>query len=155
MKQLSMEFKGRKKQEQVTIQRLQQVVDLVADGAALCDALNDSNLSGNMGKYLVQANIFKRVTGRKVIVLVPKLQRRHYYKVRELQKKYNQERHNKKQPYWFNTVKANTDMVGLVNLPKATEPTNPVQLQRTRKPRVKKIVALPWWKRFLLYLLNK
>jgi hypothetical protein len=38
------------------------------------------------------------------------------------------------------TSKPDTDMLGLVNMPK-TQP-------------IKKVVALPWWKRFLLYLLN-
>jgi len=36
--------------------------------------------------------------------------------------------------------KADTDMLGLVNMPK-TQP-------------IKKVERLPWWKRFLLYLLN-
>lgn len=43
-----------------------------------------------------------------------------------------------------------TDMLGLVNMPQ----TKPIKLQRSPKPRVKKAVVLPWWKRFLLYLLN-
>jgi hypothetical protein len=49
---------------------------------------------------------------------------------------------NAKNKYYsdIQASKPDTDMLGLVNMPK-TEP-------------IKKAVALPWWKRFLLYLLN-
>ena len=49
-----------------------------------------------------------------------------------------------------NYTKADTDMLGLVNMPS----NEPGLIKRISKPRVKKAVALPWWKRFLLYLAN-
>jgi hypothetical protein len=48
---------------------------------------------------------------------------------------------NGKATSYYPAPKADTDMVGLVNMPKS-------------KP-VKKAVALPWWKRILLYLANQ
>ena len=134
MKQTTMQFE---KKQPVTIQRLQSVVDLVSQGMILNHALRQVSLKGSMGKYLVSARILARLDGRTVVVLKPKLERKDFYRVMELQKRYHQQRYENKK---FISFKADTDMLGLVNMPKS-------------KP-VKKAVALPWWKRFLLYLAN-
>ena len=111
-----------------------------------------------MGKYLVDARILVRLNGRTVVVVKPKLERKDYYRIMDLQTKYHQKKSaNRKLMSFYEQKKdsrfidiPDTDMLGLVNMPK----TEPIKLQRTAKPRVKKAVALPWWKRFLLYLLN-
>jgi hypothetical protein len=151
MKQTTMQF-DKRKNVPVTLKRLQEVVDLVSDGMILNHALRQVSLKGSMGKYLVSARILARLDGRTVVVLKPKLERKDFYRVMELQKRYHQQRYeNKKLVTGYNQLpKADTDMLGLVNMPS----TEPIKLQRTPKQRAKKAVALPWWKRFLLYLLN-
>jgi hypothetical protein len=73
-------------------------------------------------------------------VIKPKLERKDFYKIMELQKKDNLKRQKNRVAISYRALKSDTDMLGLVNMPKS-------------KP-VKKAVALPWWKRFLLYLAN-
>jgi hypothetical protein len=136
MKQTTMQF-DKRKNVPVTLKRLQEVVDLVSQGMILNHALRQVSLKGSMGKYLVSARILARLDGRTVVVLKPKLERKDFYRVMELQKRYHQQRYENKK---FISFKADTDMLGLVNMPKS-------------KP-VKNAVALPWWKRFLLYLAN-
>jgi hypothetical protein len=146
MKQTTIEF-DKRKNVPVTLKRLQEVVDLVSQGMILNHALRQVSLKGSMGKYLVSARILARLDGRTVVVLKPKLERKDFYRVMELQKRYHQQRYENKKSISF---KADIDMLGLVNMPS----TEPIKLQRTPKPRAKKAVALPWWKRFLLYLAN-
>ena len=74
--------------------------------------------------------------------IIKKVGAREWEAVKHLrQDKFNQfvEAKNK---YYENiqATKADTDMLGLVNMPKSAP--------------VKKAVVLPWWKRFLLYLAN-
>lgn len=151
MKQTTIQFEKRRR-ELVTIQRLQQAVDLIAQGKFMSDAMRTQGLSAAFGKFLISARILARVDHKTVVVLKPKLERKDYYRVMELQKKYHQKNNAKRESVTgYNQLqKADTDMLGLVNMPQ----TKPIKLQRSPKPRLKKAVALPWWKRFLLYLLN-
>jgi hypothetical protein len=161
MEQTKMKF-DKRKQEPVTIQRLQQAVDLISQGLMLTQALRKVGLSGSMGKYLVDARILGRYDGKTVFVVKPKLERKDFYRIMEIQKKnrhkkYLQQKEKMKYTSFLLQKKDSqfvdipTDMLGLVNMPK----TEPIKLQRTPKPRVKKAVALPWWKRILLYLANR
>ena len=155
MKQTTIQFE---KKQPVTIQRLQSVVDAVAKGTKLNKALKDAKLKGAMGMHLVDARILIRLDGRNVIVYKPTLERKDYYRVMDLCSKHEKSLREKRKLMSFYEQKKDsrfidvpdTDMLGLVNLPK----TEPIKLQRTPKPRAKKAVVLPWWKRFLLYLLN-
>jgi len=157
MKQTTMQF-DKRKNVPVTLKRLQEVVDLVSQGMILNHALRQVSLKGSMGKYLVSARILARLDGRTVVVVKPKLERKDYYRIMDFQKKYHQKKREKRKLMSFYEQKKDsrfidvpdTDMLGLVTMPK----TEPIKLQRTPKPRAKKAVALPWWKRFLLYLLN-
>lgn len=141
MKQTTMQFDKRRR-ELVTIQRLQQAVDLIAQGTMMSEAMKAQGLSPGFGKFLENARILARVGHKTVVVLKPKLERKDYYRVMELQKKYHQKSNAKRESVTgYNQLqKADTDMIGLVNMPKSAP--------------IKKAVALPWWKRFLLYLLN-
>jgi hypothetical protein len=158
MKQTTIKFE-KKKQEPVTIQRLQSVVDAVAKGAKLNKALRDAKLNGAMGMHLVDARILIRLDGRNVIVFKPTLERKDFYRIMDLSSKHEKSLREKRKLMSFYEQKKDsrfidvpdTDMLGLVNLPK----TEPIKFQRTPKPRVKKAVALPWWKRILLYLANR
>ena len=149
MKQTTIQFEKRKS-EPVTIQRLQEAVDLVSQGFILSHALHKVGLKGSMGKYLVAARILGRHDGKTVFVVKQKLERKDFYRIMELQKKYHQKKYLKRKAIISDNQKANTDMLGLVNMPS----NEPVLIKRISKPRAKKAVALPWWKRFLLYLAN-
>ena len=139
MKQTTMQF-DKRKNEPVTIQRLQQAVDLIAAGTQITKAIRATAIGSNFGKFLVQAKIIVKLEGKKVLVIKPKLERKDFYKIMELQKKDNLKRQKNRVAISYRALKSDTDMLGLVNMPKS-------------KP-VKKAVALPWWKRFLLYLAN-
>lgn len=157
MKQTTINFEKRKL-EPVTIQRLQSVVDAVGNGVKLNKALRNAKLSGAMGMHLVDARILMRLDGRNVVVFKPTIERKDFYRVMDLSSKHEKNLREKRKLLAYYEQKKdsrfidvpNTDMLGLVNMPQ----TEPIKLQRTSKPRVKKGVALPWWKRFLLYLLN-
>jgi hypothetical protein len=135
MKQTTIQFDKRRR-ELVTIQRLQQAVDSIANGTMMSEAMRAQGLSPGFGKFLESARILARIDHKTVVVLKPQLERKDYYRVMELQKKYHQKSNAKR----VSIPKADTDMLGLVNMPKS-------------KP-VKKSIALPWWKRILLYLAN-
>jgi hypothetical protein len=145
MKQTTMQFE---KKQPVTIQRLQSVVNAVAQGSKLNKALKDAKLKGAMGMHLVDARILIRLDGKNVIVHKPILERKDFYRVMDLCSKHEKNLRERRKLISFYEQKKDspfidrpdTDMLGLVKLPKI-------------KP-VKKAVALPWWKRFLLYLLN-
>ena len=136
MKQTTIQFDKRRR-ELVTIQRLQQAVDSIANGTMMSEAMKAQGLSPGFGKFLESARILARIDHKTVVVLKPKLERKDYYRVMELQKKYHQKSNAKR----VSIPKSDTDMLGLVNMPKS-------------KP-VKKAIALPWWKRILLYLANQ
>jgi hypothetical protein len=139
MKQTTIQFDKRRR-ELVTIQRLQQAVDSIAKGNMMSQAMKAEGLSPGFGNFLIGARILARVNHKTVVVLKPKLERKDFYRVMELQKKNTIKRRKNHTTISYQAPKADTDMLGLVKLPKT-------------KP-VKKAVALPWWKRFLLYLLN-
>lgn len=126
MKQLTISYDTGK----VTIERVKKVCVLINAGMTPSAALRTER----MGKQYLQ---IMREVG-----IIKKIGAREWEAVKHLrQDKFNQfvEAKNK---YYENiqATKADTDMLGLVNMPKSAP--------------VKKAVVLPWWKRFLLYLLN-
>jgi len=165
MKQTTMQF-DKRKQEPVTIQRLQQAVDLISQGLILNQALRKVGLSGTIGKYLVAARILGRHDGKTVFVVKPKLERKDFYRIMELQKKnrhkqYLQQKEKMKYTSFLLQKKDSpfidipTDMLPLINK-LSNEPVKAKRSYNKRYPVIaKKAVALPWWKRFLLYLANQ
>jgi len=150
MKQTTIQFDKRRR-ELVTIQRLQQAVDSIANGTMMSEAMKAQGLSPGFGKFLESARILARIDYKTVIVLKPKLERKDYYRVMELQKKYHKNsKANGKATSYYPASNSDTDMLGLVSMPS----NKPVLIKRTAKPTIKKAVALPWWKRILLYLAN-
>jgi len=140
MKQTTIQF-DKRKNEPVTIQRLQQAVDLIATGTQLNKAIRAQGLGPGFGKFLVSARILARIDHKTVVVLKAKLERKDFYRIMDIQTKDNLKRQKNRVAISYRAPKADTDMVRLVNMPKS-------------KP-VKKAVALPWWKRILLYLANQ
>lgn len=151
MKQTTIQFEKRKT-EPVTIQRLQEAIDLIAKTKKGNQSVQGVGLSSNFVGYFVKAKVISKISHGNYNVIEPVITRKLYYRVMNLQTKY----HNKKNAKYksvtgYNQLqKADTDMLGLVNMPQ----TERVKLQRTSKPRAKKATALPWWKRILLYLAN-
>jgi hypothetical protein len=164
MKQTTMKF-SKKEHERVTIQRLQAAIDLIPHRSSATVALVEAGLNGNFTLPLVKANILRRLDGKKVEVVKPILERKDFYRVMDLRKKQMQKNNEKRKIMSFYEQKkesirnaasnytplpkSNADMQELLKLSES-------KIVRTAKPRVrKKAVALPWWKRFLLYLLNQ
>jgi len=155
MKQTTIQF-DKRKNEPVTIQRLQQAVDLISTGTQITKAIRATAIGSNFGKFLMQAKIIVKLEGKKVLVIKPKLERKDFYKIMELQKKDNLQRKKNRDAISFYEQKKDSPFIGRVPLP--SEVNLPVEIQSIRvrgKARVKKAVALPWWKRFLLYLANR
>jgi len=150
MKQTTMQFEKRKKNP-VTLERLQAAVDLIGKTNKATESMLKFNLGRSLSQHLVQAKILHRIDGNRVEVIKPILERKDFYRVMDLQSKHNKKLRNKnnKSVTGYNQLpKADTDMQELLSLSES-------KIVRTAKPRVrKKAVALPWWKRFLLYLLN-
>jgi hypothetical protein len=148
MKQTTIKFSS-KNPEPVTIKRLQEAIDLIAKTKKATDSLLHLGLSTNFVGYFRMTNVIQKIAWNEYIVTEPILSRKSYNRVMNLQTKYhNKQNLQYKSVTGYNQLpKANTDMLGLVNLPK-------VEVKRIYKPRAKKAVALPWWKRFLLYLAN-
>jgi hypothetical protein len=150
MKQTTMKFYA-KKQEPVTIQRLQEALDLINAGEKATYALRSKQLSSNWSIFFEKTLIIRRVSGTKVQVLKPVIERKDFYRLCDLRSKYEKkirDRKNKSVTGNNQLPKADTDMQELLSLSES-------KIVRTVKPRVrKKAVALPWWKRFLLYLAN-
>ena len=154
MKQTTMQFDKRKSQP-VTIQRLQEALDLMSAGKKATHALQSKNLTTHWAVFFEKTLIIRRISGHKIEVLKPIIERKDYNRLLKL--RYNYEKKRKEQQKIISFYKQkkdspfidrpDTDMLGLVNMPK-------IESKRNYKPRVKKAVALPWWKRFLLYLLN-
>jgi hypothetical protein len=142
MKQTTMQFEKKTKQP-LTLERLQAGIDLIAKTNNATKSLRQVGLSGSYIQYLVKARILVRINGHKVEVIKPVLERKDFYRVKDIQTKHLQKFYSRRNevPGYNQLPKADTDMVGLVNMPKS-------------KP-VKKAVALPWWKRILLYLANQ
>ena len=68
MKQTTIQF-DKRKQEPVTLKRLQQVVDLIATGTQVTQAIRVAGIGSSFGKFLVQAKIIVKLEGKKVLVL--------------------------------------------------------------------------------------
>ena len=154
MKQTTMKFYARK-QEPVTIQRLQEALDLINAGEKATYALRSKQLSSNWSIFFEKTLIIRRVSGTKVQVLKPVIERKDFYRLCDLRSKYEKkirDRKNKSVTGYNQLPKAATDMQELLSLSESKI----VRTVTPAKPRVrKKAVALPWWKRFLLYLLNQ
>jgi len=153
MKQTTMKFYARK-QEPVTIQRLQEALDLINAGEKATYALRSKQLSSNWSIFFEKTLIIRRVSGTKVQVLKPIIERKDFYRLCDLRSKYEKkirDRKNKSVIVYTPLPKADTDMQELLSLSESKI----VRTVTPAKPRVrKKAIALPWWKRFLLYLAN-
>lgn len=126
MKQLTISYDTGK----VTIERVKKVCVLINAGMTPSAALRTERMGKQYLQLMREVGIIKKVGSRE------------WEAVKHLrQDKFNQfvEAKNK---YYENiqATKADTDMLGLVNMPKSVP--------------VKKEAVLPWWKRFLLYLAN-
>lgn len=126
MKQLTISYDTGK----VTIDRVKRVCVLVNAGMTPSAALRTERMGKQYLQLMREVGIIKKV-GSREWEAAKHLRQDKFNQFIEAKNKYYSE---------IQASKADTDMLGLVNMPKS-------------KP-VKKAVALPWWKRFLLYLLN-
>lgn len=126
MKQLTISYDTGK----VTIERVKKVCVLINAGMTPSAALRTERMGKQYLQIMREVGIIKKVGSRE------------WEAVKHLrQDKFNQFVDAKNRYYEnIQAIKADTDMLGLVNMPKSAP--------------VKKAVVLPWWKRFLLYLLN-
>jgi len=126
MKQLSISYDTGK----VTIERVKSVCVLVNAGMTPSAALKHERMGKQYLQIMREVGIIKKV-GTREWEAVKHLRQDKFKQFIDAKNKYYSD---------IQASKPDTDMLGLVNMPK-TEP-------------IKKVVALPWWKRFLLYLLN-
>ena len=126
MKQLSISYDTGK----VTIERIKSVCVLVNAGMTPSAALKHERMGKQYLQIMREVGIIKKV-GTREWEAVKHLRQDKFKQFIDAKNKYYSD---------IQASKPDTDMLGLVNMPK-TEP-------------IKKVVALPWWKRFLLYLLN-
>ena len=126
MKQLSLTYDTGK----VTIERIKSVCILVNAGMTPSAALKHERMGKQYLQIMREVGIIKKI-GSREWEAVKHLRQDKFKQFIDAKNKYYSD---------IQASKADTDMLGLVNMPK-TEP-------------IKKAVALPWWKRFLLYLLN-
>jgi hypothetical protein len=126
MKQLSLTYDTGK----VTIERVKSVCVLVNAGMTPSAALKHERMGKQYLQIMREVGIIKKV-GSREWEAVKHLRQDKFKQFIDAKNKYYSD---------IQASKADTDMLGLVNMPK-TQP-------------IKKVVALPWWKRFLLYLLN-
>lgn len=126
MKQLTISYDTGK----VTIERVKKVCVLINAGMTPSAALRTERMGKQYLQIMREVGIIKKVGSRE------------WEAVKHLrQDKFNQFVDAKNRYYEnIQASKADTDMLGLVNMPKSAP--------------IKKAVVLPWWKRFLLYLLN-
>jgi len=154
MKQTTIQFEKRKS-EPVTIQRLQRALDSIANGTQLTEAIRAEGLGPCFGKFLVGARVLARIDHKTVVVLKPKLERKDFYRIMDIQTKDNLKRKKNRNAISFYEQKKDSPFIGRVPLPSEVNLPKEIQSVRVRsKGRVKNAVALPWWKRFLLYLAN-
>jgi len=141
MKQTTIQFEKKVKQP-LTLERLQAAINLIAKTNNATKSLRQVGISGSYIQYLVKARILVRINGHKVEVIKPVLERKDFYRIMDIQSKHYQKLKSTRNAASNYTPlpKSDTDMLGLVNMPKSAP--------------IKKAVALPWWKRFLLYLAN-
>ena len=126
MKQLSISYDTGK----VTIERVKSVCVLVNAGMTPSAALKHERMGKQYLQLMREVGIIKKV-GTREWEAVKHLRQDKFKQFIDAKNKYYSD---------IQASKPDTDMLGLVNMPK-TDP-------------IKKAVALPWWKRFLLYLLN-
>jgi hypothetical protein len=127
MKQLTISYDTGK----VTIDRVKRVCVLVNAGMTPSAALRTERMGKQYLQLMREVGIIKKVGSREWEAM-KHLRQDKFNQFIEAKNKYYSE---------IQASKADTDMLGLVNMPKT-------------KP-VKKVVALPWWKRILLYLANQ
>ena len=127
MKQLTISYDTGK----VTIDRVKRVCVLVNAGMTPSAALRNERMGKQYLQLMREVGIIKKVGSREWEAM-KHLRQDKFNQFIEAKNKYYSE---------IQASKADTDMVGLVNMPKS----NPI----------KKAVALPWWKRILLYLANQ
>jgi len=144
MKQTTIEFSS-KNPEPVTIQRLQEAVDLIAKTNKATKSMLHLGIATNFVGYLSKANVIQKIGWNNYIVIEPVLSRKSYNRTMNYQTKFHNKHYSSKKSVTGYNQLPKSDTV--VSLPK-------IELKRTSKPRAKKAVALPWWKRFLLYLAN-
>lgn len=126
MKQLTISYDTGK----VTIERVKKVCVLINAGMTPSAALRTERMGKQYLQIMREVGIIKKV-GAKEWEAVKHLRQDKFNQFVEAKNKYYEN---------IQATKADTDMLGLVNMPKSAP--------------VKKAVVLPWWKRFLLYLLN-
>jgi hypothetical protein len=126
MKQLSISYDTGK----VTIERVKSVCVLVNAGMTPSAALKHERMGKQYLQLMREVGIIKKV-GSREWEAVKHLRQDKFKQFVDAKNKYYSD---------IQASKADTDMLGLVNMPK-TQP-------------IKKAVALPWWKRILLYLAN-
>jgi len=126
MKQLSLTYDTGK----VTIERVKSVCVLVNAGMTPSAALKHERMGKQYLQLMREVGIIKKVGAHKWEA-VKHLRQDKFKQFIEAKNKYYSD---------IQASKPDTDMLGLVNMPK-TQP-------------IKKAVALPWWKRILLYLAN-
>ncbi len=126
MKQLSISYDTGK----VTIERVKSVCVLVNAGMTPSAALKHERMGKQYLQIMREVGIIKKV-GTREWEAVKHLRQDKFKQFIDAKNKYYSD---------IQASKPDTDMLGLVNMPKTQT--------------IKKAVALPWWKRFLLYLLN-
>jgi len=126
MKQLSLTYDTGK----VTIERVKSVCVLINAGMTPSAALKHERMGKQYLQIMREVGIIKKI-GSREWEAVKHLRQDKFKQFIDAKNKYYSD---------IQASKADTDMLGLVNMPK-TEP-------------IKKAVALPWWKRILLYLAN-
>jgi len=154
MKQTTLKF-DKKSPEPVTIQRLQEALDLINAGEKATYALRSKQLSSNWSIFFEKTLIIRRISGHKVEVLKPVIERKDFYKLLDLRSKYEKKIRDKRKIMSFYEQKKGSPFIGRVPLPSEIKIPQEIQSVRVRGGRVKKSVALPWWKRILLYLANR
>jgi hypothetical protein len=126
MKQLSLTYDTGK----VTIERVKSVCVLVNAGMTPSAALKHERMGKQYLQLMREVGIIKKI-GSREWEAVKHLRQDKFKQFIDAKNKYYSD---------IQASKPDTDMLGLVNMPK-TQP-------------IKKAVALPWWKRILLYLAN-
>jgi len=127
MKQLTISYDTGK----VTIDRVKRVCVLVNAGMTPSAALRTERMGKQYLQLMREVGIIKKVGSREWEAM-KHLRQDKFNQFIEAKNKYYSE---------IQASKADTDMVGLVNMPKS----NPI----------KKAIALPWWKRFYyIWLIN-
>jgi hypothetical protein len=127
MKQLTISYDTGK----VTIDRVKRVCVLVNAGMTPSAALRTERMGKQYLQLMREVGIIKKVGSREWEAM-KHLRQDKFNQFIEAKNKYYSE---------IQASKADTDMLGLVNMPKSNF--------------VKKAIALPWWKRILLYLANR